>query len=304
MSVRLLVYAPGVAEPGGGSFYDADDVHRRYSEHRGGEQHLSPNHVMEEPAVLAEVGDPAGLRILDLGCGDGRFGHHMLAAGACSYQGVDSSHRMVELATSNLAGTTGQIRLAAIADVVPSPGSLDLITARLSLHYLAALDRVVRIAARGLAAGGRFIFTVVHPVITSHDNHPAGARTDWTVDDYFQAGPRVREWLGSTVTWHHRTIEDYVRAVTTAGLTLTALRECEPESTRFAGHADELARRRLLDATAEQCVTAPPLAASPPTRVTVSWRARPVGPPSSAPSVAVDGRACCSGIAHSHPSSG
>lgn len=235
-----------MAEHGGGSFYDADGVHRRYTEHRGGEQYRSPNYVMEEPAVLAEVGDPAGLRILDLGCGDGQFGRHMLAAGAHSYQGVDSSHRMVELATRNLAGTAAEIRRADIADVATPPGSLDLITARLSLHYLADLDRVVKVAARGLAVGGRFIFTVVHPVITSHDNHPAGARSDWTVDDYFQTGPRVREWLGSTVTWHHRTVENYVRAVTTAGLTLTALRECEPEPTRFDGHTDELARRRRV----------------------------------------------------------
>lgn len=235
-----------MADDGSGSFYDAGGVHTRYIEHRGGRPYLSANHVMEEPAVLAEVGNPAGLRVLDLGCGDGRFGHHLLMAGAYSYQGIDSSHRMIELATRNLAGTTADIRLADIADAVPPAGSLDLVTARLSLHYLADLDHLTKAVARGLAAGGRFIFTIVHPVITSHDNRPDGARTNWTVDNYFETGPRVREWLGSTVTWHHRTIEDYVRAVTGAGLTLTALRECEPEPTRFDGHADELARRRRV----------------------------------------------------------
>lgn len=58
-----------------------------------------------------------------------------------------------------------KVRLADIADVATPPGSLDLITARVSLHYLADLDHVVKVAARGLAAGGRFTFTVVHPVI-------------------------------------------------------------------------------------------------------------------------------------------
>lgn len=235
-----------MAGQSGGSFYDAVDVHDRYTAHREGARHLSPNHVMEEPAVLTEVGDPSGLRILDLGCGDGTFGHRMLTAGARSYQGVDSSHRMIEAATRNLAGTAGSVRLADIEDVVPPPGSLDLVTARLSLHYVADLDRVVEAAARGLAAGGRLVFTVVHPVITSHDNRPPGPRTDWTVDGYFDTGPRRRDWLGSTVTWHHRTVEDYVAAVTRAELTLTALRECEPDPTRFDVHTDELARRRRV----------------------------------------------------------
>jgi len=235
-----------VARGNGGSFYDAEDVHTRYTTHRDGEQHLNPNHVMEEPAVLAEVGDPAGLRILDLGCGDGRFGRRMLMAGARSYHGVDGSHRMIELAGRNLAGTAGTVELADIEDVSPPAGSLDMITARLSLHYVADVGRVLKVAAEALATEGRFIFTVVHPVITSHDNQPTGPRTSWTVDDYFNTGPRVRNWLGSQVTWHHRTIQDHVGLVTEAGLTLTALRECEPVPERFDGHADELARRRRV----------------------------------------------------------
>jgi SAM-dependent methyltransferase len=236
-------YARGVVRHSGGSFYDAVDVHQRYTAHRDGEQYLSPNHVMEEPAVLSEVGDPAGLRILDLGCGDGTFGRRLVMAGASSYCGVDSSHRMIAMATENLAGTAGNVRLADIEDVEPESGSFDLITARLSLHYVADIDGVVKAAGQGLAANGRFIFTVVHPVITSFDNRPAGPRTTWTVDDYFKTGPRPREWLGSTVTWHHRTIEDYVSAVARAGLTVTALRECQPDPTRFDGHTDELERR-------------------------------------------------------------
>ena len=170
----------------------------------------------------------------------------MLMAGAGSYQGVDSSLRMIEMAKQNLAGTPGRVELTDIEDVIPPPRSLDLVTARLSLHYVPALDRIMNAAAQGLAADGRFIFTVVHPVITSYDNQPTRPRTSWTVDDYFHPGPRMRNWLGSKVTWYHRTIEDYVNAVTEAGLTLTALRECQPEPARFDGHTEELARRQRV----------------------------------------------------------
>ena len=230
---------------GGESFYDAPGVHERYAAHRG-DRRLSANYVMEQPAVLAEMGDPAGLRVLDLGCGDGAFGRWLLAAGARSYLGVDSSTRMVEQARRTLAGTTGRVDLADIQDFAADPDAVDLVTARLSMHYVADLDRVFASCARALAPAGRLILTVVHPVITSYTNHPAGPRTTWTVDDYFTPGPRIRAWMGSQVTWYHRTIETYFAAVTGAGLTITSIRECEPDPTRFADAVDELSRRRRV----------------------------------------------------------
>jgi SAM-dependent methyltransferase len=152
----------------------------------------------------------------------------------------------VVLAVRPLAGTAGSVHHADIDQLVPEAGSVDLVTARLSLHYATDIDRVIESATQALAPGGRLIFTVVHPVITSHDNRPNGPRTTWTVDDYFQPGPRPRTWMGSRVTWQHRTIENYVAAVTRAGLTVTSLRECEPDPTRFGGDAGELARRRRV----------------------------------------------------------
>ncbi len=52
--------------------------------------------------------------------------------------------------------------------------------------------------------------------------------------------------MGSRVTWHHRTIENYFAAMTRAGLTVTSLRECEPSPGRFDGDTDELNRRRRV----------------------------------------------------------
>jgi len=88
--------------------------------------------------------------------------------------------------------------------------------------------------------------TVVHPVITSYDNRPDGPRTTWTVDDYFNPGQRIRAWMGSQVTWHHRTIENYFATLARSGLTVTSLRECEPDAARFEGDTYELIRRRRV----------------------------------------------------------
>ena len=234
-----------VSDERGGSFYDQAAVHSRYTGHRIPSR-FSPNHVMEEPAVLAAIGDPTGLRILDLGCGDARFGVHLLKAGCAEYHGVDGSQLMTDLARRSLADLPATISRVDIEDFQTPASRFDLVTARLLLHYLADLDSALAVAARCLVPGGRLVFSVVHPLITSHDTPSDGPRTTWTVDDYFQPGPRRRSWMGSTVTWQHRTVEHYVEAATRAGFHITSLRECEPVAERFDGDDDELARRRRV----------------------------------------------------------
>lgn len=49
--------------------------------------------------------------------------------------------------------------------------------------------------------------------------------------------------MGDTVTWFHRTVEQYVGALVGAGFTLTALRQCAPEPGRFGGDEAELSRK-------------------------------------------------------------
>jgi SAM-dependent methyltransferase len=229
----------------GGSVYDHPEVFERYVRKRDASA-FDPNHVMEEPAVLAELGDPIGRRVVDLGCGDGAFGAILLAAGAAGYLGIDGSRTMVEQARRRLADTDGRVVLRDLEDFTAPPGSADLVTCRLALHYVEDVRPVLDAVAHCLTPGGRFVMTVVHPVITAHDNRPDGPRTSWTVDHYFDPGPRTRPWFGSETLWHHRTVEHYVQALLHAGLTLTALRECEPVPARFANEPGELARRRRV----------------------------------------------------------
>ncbi len=236
------------AEPGdrprGGDFYDDPRVLDDYLAHRHATVQ-SPNLVMEEPAFLAEAGDLAGRRILDLGCGDGSFGLHAFEHGCRSYTGVDGSSMMADRARRTLADTSAEVVHRDIEDL-GLDRTFDLITSRMALHYVEDLRPAFTGVRSMLAADGRFVMSVVHPVITSHDNGNDGPRTTWTVDDYFDPGPRQRQWFGSTVTWHHRSIEDHVTALADAGLVLTGLREAAPVPELFGDAAHELARRRRV----------------------------------------------------------
>jgi SAM-dependent methyltransferase len=227
-------------------FYDRPGVAARYGVHRHGGV-SSPNFVMEEPALLAELGDVAGLDVLDLGCGDAALGAMLLQQGCASYLGVDGSQEMVTLARITLEDPRGTVALQNMEELSLPAGTVDLVVSRLALHYLEDLDPVLRACHAVLRPGGRLCFSVLHPVITSSDVQSSpGPRGSWTVDDYFLGGARERVWMGDTVTWFHRTIEQYVGAVTGAGFNLTALRECEPEPGRFGGDEAELARRRRV----------------------------------------------------------
>lgn len=227
----------------GGEFYDDPEVFTRYAARRS--EPANPNDTMALPALLDAIGDVAGRRVLDLGCGDAALGRRLLSSGGASYHGVDGSQRMVEAARRILAGTIGTVERRDLEMFEPFGYAYDLVVSQLALHYVADLDRILDVCAGGIDPGGRIVLSVIHPAITSHDNRRDGEdRTDWTVDDYFVAGPRRQRWLGGEVDWHHRTVETYVATLLGAGFTLDHLSECAPRPEHMAG--TELDRRRRV----------------------------------------------------------
>lgn len=229
----------------GGAFYDEPEVFERYRLHR--QWPLNPNVVMEEPALLAELGDASGLRVLDLGCGDASIARVLLDGGATRYLGVDGSEKMIEAAARALHDTTAELNRCDIEEFRAEPESFDLVLSRMALHYIDDPGAVLSQCRRWLSPGGRVVFTVVHPVISSHDARASTdqPRQDWVIDDYFIRGPREQEWLGGKSRWFHRTIEDYVQCLHEAGFALTALRECPPVPELFDDVAEYERRRRI-----------------------------------------------------------
>lgn len=225
----------------GGAFYDNPNVFARYMQHRSWS--ANPNDTIESPAFLEVLGDVRGRRVLDLGCGDGRFGRYLLEAGALSYLGVDASANMVKLAEQTLPGRVRHERI----EEFTIPSTVDVVVSRLALHYVDDVGAVLRRVQAALAPSGRLVFSVEHPVITSNDQdwQRRQPRQAWLVDDYFLTGRRETDWIGSRVVKFHRTVEDYVRLLQSTGFRLETLREPGPESQRFASH-DEFRRRQRI----------------------------------------------------------
>jgi SAM-dependent methyltransferase len=230
----------------GPDFYDDEAVFTTYASGRSRVD--NPNDTLEKPVLLELAGDLAGKRILDLGCGDAAFGLEAIKRGCRSYLGLDGSRYMINEAQKTLSGTAGQVILANIEQWEYPQAAFDLVVSRLALHYVAEIEPVFAQVYRSLVAGGSFVFSVEHPVITSCDRawqHGAGVRSDWIVDDYFDTGKRVTNWLGGQIIKYHRTVEDYFLALQKTGFRIESLRESRPQRHHFVSEATYLRRKRI-----------------------------------------------------------
>lgn len=224
-------------------FYDHPEVFSNYLQRRHSQ--TSANETLEKPILLELLPPLTGCRILDLGCGEASLAEELLAAGASFYLGLDGSSKMVTLARQRLAHTSACIEQAFIETWNYPEQAFDLVLSRLAFHYLEDLQSVFTQIYKTLIPGGLLIFSVEHPVITSHQVSikEGGARQDWLVDRYFDTGRREFYWLGAPVLKYHRTVEDYFHALQQTGFTVLALRESRPRPEQFRDR--KLLERRL-----------------------------------------------------------
>jgi SAM-dependent methyltransferase len=229
----------------GPAFYDDDAIFKTYMARR--QRADNPNDTLEKPIVLELVGELANQRILDLGCGDAAFGREALAQGCQSYLGIEGSHNMANAAQQVLTGTSGKIVPATVESWDYPLEAFDLVISRLVFHYVEDIDAVFKQIYKTLVSGGRLIFSVEHPVITSCDRgwQGNGPRQDWLVDDYFDTGQRITSWMGGQVIKYHRTIEDYFVSLQRAGFLVESLREAEPQHERFENEVTYQRRKRI-----------------------------------------------------------
>jgi len=215
------------------NIYDNPDFFAGYAKLPRSERGLSA--VFEWPAFQRLLPDSLkDKRVLDLGCGLGYFAREARTRGARDVIGVDISERMLEEAR-RLTSDPGIVYVrAGLENFEAEAGSFDLVVASLALHYIADYPALVRRVALWLAPGGRFAFSVEHPIYTAHgtaDWHNAadGTALHWPVDHYRDEGERRTRWFVDGVVKYHRTVETYVNGLLDAGLRLVRLEEPEAD---------------------------------------------------------------------------
>jgi protein arginine kinase len=119
--------------------------------------------------LLGLIGDPTGLRVLDLACGEGFYTRLLRQRGAARVLGVDLSARMIELAREQeSAHGLGVQYQVADARAVELEGECDLVVAAYLLNYArdaAELQEMYEAIARYLTPGGRFVTVNTNPAL-------------------------------------------------------------------------------------------------------------------------------------------
>ena len=224
------------------NIYDQDDFFAGYSALRRSREGLAG--APEWPSLRAMLPPLAGRRVVDLGCGFGWFCRFAAEAGAASVLGIDLSEKM--LARAREEGGNVVYERADLETLVLPEAAFDLVYSSLAVHYVADFRRLARMVAASLAPGGRFVFSMEHPLYTA-PTVPGWiereGRRVWPLDAYLAEGERRTDWLAKGVVKHHRGIGTVVSALLAAGFALTHLVEWGPDAAQIAAHPEWAAER-------------------------------------------------------------
>ncbi len=189
-----------------------------------------PEGLREDDAHL--LGDVAGRRVVEIGCGSAPCARWLARAGA-EVVALDISAGMLARAAelNRATGIAVPLLQADAARLPLATASMDLACSAFGgLPFVADAQAVLAEVARVLRPGGRFVASVNHPLRWPFPDSPDPAELRVT-SSYFDRTPYVEtDGTGRTVyVEHHRTVGDWVRAVVGAGLVLQDL--VEPEWT-------------------------------------------------------------------------
>lgn len=127
----------------------------------------SPNNAIEGPIINGLLGSVTSTHILDMGCGDGKYGRELLEKGAKTYTGVDGSSAMIKLAYKNLADHPAELVHSSMENFEYPDQKYDLVISRMAIHYVENLDTLFLSINKTLKQDARFLFSVQHPLTTS-----------------------------------------------------------------------------------------------------------------------------------------
>ena len=194
----------------------------------------------EWPALRALVPDLRGRNVADLGCGYGWFCRWAREQGAAHVLGIDVSEKMLARARAATADAAISYVQADMECLDLSEGSFDLVYSSLALHYVADLARLFAAVHRGLAADGRLVFSVEHPIFTAPTqpgwSADAQGRKTWPIDGYLVEGPRRTNWLTQGVVKQHRTLASHLNLLLRLGFGLSRVEEWGPTDDQIEAH--------------------------------------------------------------------
>jgi len=214
--------------------------------------HYGPHCPNEDRLQL--IGDVAGKRVLEIGCGGGQCSVAFAKRGAIA-AGLDISDKQIAFARdlARRSGVQAAFHRCSADRLSPIPDlSQDIVFSAYALQYVKRLPRCFAEVMRVLTPGGLFVFSLDHPFwycLAEQDLRVVSSYFDGEYSyQWGQKGMRARP----RVRQYQRTFGDYHRHLRAAGFDLLDILEPQPVeegSGEDWGHYYSPARQRMVPAT-------------------------------------------------------
>lgn len=147
------------------------------------------------PVNLETVGDVSGKKILDLGCGNGRYSIIFAKMGA-KVIGIDISPHQLEIAKRvnshpNINYVQGDV--SDLSDI--KSGTIDLVFMNLvipDINQVSKIDKLFSEVVRVIKRNGIFIFSILHPLYLSPEQDASDKSINFKKENYFKEGSLYR----------------------------------------------------------------------------------------------------------------
>lgn len=199
------------------------DFYYRYAREYADKNECEPfNALYERPAVLALLGDVAGLRVLDAGCGPGAHARALQERGAL-VTGCDRSAPELSIARERLAPGTALDQVDLARRLPYADGAFDAVLCSLTLHYLGDWSGPLREFRRVLRPAGRLVVSTHHPVADyRHSGSQDYFATELWEDTWMVAGRPV------PISYYRRPFSAITDAFLDAGFSIERIVEPPP----------------------------------------------------------------------------
>ncbi|MBI9011603.1 MAG: class I SAM-dependent methyltransferase [Clostridiales bacterium] len=198
---------------------------------------------IEWPTINEMMPNIKGQKVLDLGCGTGRFSFFFEEFSPRKILGVDISSGMLDIARreAKKINSTIEFQQKDIEGFLLSENQeYDFIFSSTTFHYIEDLEKLFKSISSILSNNGTCIISVIHPVYSAHYPLSDGDRLptdeEWQIQ-YLDTSERsyVQPWIEYSddvenflSTSYHHTFSNYCTAVLRSGLKIEEIREPLP----------------------------------------------------------------------------